>query len=376
MANMVTIGQVIKKLRKERNFTQEELAEQLNVTAQAVSKWENESGYPDISQIVPLASVFGVSTDVLFGTFGASDDDEVRNILGEVSGLKADGNTESLKRAYDVLQEGLRRYPNNLILLGNSLEIGISLAYPENCYCDETHGWEIYRECVRQANIVILYDKNISNVLRAHMIMVLLHSAYGESKTAREHAQKFPIRADLNYYEMAAFIAHSENNYCDESQYRREYFIYNFEAMLDNIVRLGEAYYYMGKYDDAITMYKSIFSLAEIIFAGEGIIPPVHCRERGDVHVMIAKAYIATDDDDKAFDWLEKMADYDINIRKSFSKDLCVETPFLRGVKHNFYYAFTPEEIAKKLKDKLNCTEFTALKNDIRFSAIIKYLDK
>ncbi|MDR0862976.1 MAG: helix-turn-helix domain-containing protein [Oscillospiraceae bacterium] len=37
---MMEIGQTIKKLRKERNFTQEELAEQLNITSQAVSKWE------------------------------------------------------------------------------------------------------------------------------------------------------------------------------------------------------------------------------------------------------------------------------------------------------------------------------------------------
>ncbi len=36
-----SMGQIIKRLRKERNFTQEELAEQLNVSPQAVSKWEN-----------------------------------------------------------------------------------------------------------------------------------------------------------------------------------------------------------------------------------------------------------------------------------------------------------------------------------------------
>ena len=71
----LTIGQTIRKLRKERNLTQEELAEQLNITYQAVSKWENETGMPDISQVVPLASVFGVSTDVLFGTFGTSDEE-------------------------------------------------------------------------------------------------------------------------------------------------------------------------------------------------------------------------------------------------------------------------------------------------------------
>lgn len=43
-----SMGQIIRKLRKERNLTQEELAEQLNITYQAVSRWENETGMPDI----------------------------------------------------------------------------------------------------------------------------------------------------------------------------------------------------------------------------------------------------------------------------------------------------------------------------------------
>ncbi len=62
-----SMRQIIRRLRKERGFTQEELAEQLNITYQAVSRWENETGLPDISQVVPLANVLGVTADVLFG---------------------------------------------------------------------------------------------------------------------------------------------------------------------------------------------------------------------------------------------------------------------------------------------------------------------
>lgn len=101
-----SIGQTIKKLRKERNLTQDELAEQLNVTAQAVSKWENETGLPDISQIIPLASVFGVSTDILFGIEGASENDEALRIVQKADAIKEYGKQDTYLRAYDMMIEG------------------------------------------------------------------------------------------------------------------------------------------------------------------------------------------------------------------------------------------------------------------------------
>ena len=61
------IGKKIKKLRCMKGLTQEELSELLYVTPQAISKWERGLGYPDISQIVPIAKIFGVSADELLG---------------------------------------------------------------------------------------------------------------------------------------------------------------------------------------------------------------------------------------------------------------------------------------------------------------------
>lgn len=365
----LTIGQTIKKLRKERNLTQEELAEQLNVTFQAVSKWENETGLPDISQVVPLASVFGISTDVLFGTFGTSDDEEVRNILEKVKSLKMGGGAESLKCAYDALQDGLRRYPNNCFLLVNSLEIGIALAYPENDCYDEVRGDEIYRECIRQANIVISYDKNVSDVLRAHAIMVTLHSAYGDSKMAWEHAEKFPWRADMTIHAMSAYIAHAEKNYAGEALHCQRDFMYLFEAMFNNIAQLGESYRRMGKYDDALKMFLSIFSMIDIIFAGERFMPQAHCREDGDVHALIARTYIEMGDTEKALYWLEKMVDYDIDTRSRFKNDMYVETPFMRDVKFPFQWAW--EGYKKRLLKKLNGAEFEKLKNNDKFIILL-----
>lgn len=62
---METIGKRISALRKARGMKQEELAERLDVSGQAVSKWENDQTCPDIGLLPRLARVFGVTTDYL-----------------------------------------------------------------------------------------------------------------------------------------------------------------------------------------------------------------------------------------------------------------------------------------------------------------------
>lgn len=64
---MNNIGKRIKELRRKRDLTQEKLADYLGVTYQSVSKWETGVTFPDLSLIVPLARVLGVSTDELLG---------------------------------------------------------------------------------------------------------------------------------------------------------------------------------------------------------------------------------------------------------------------------------------------------------------------
>lgn len=61
----MTIGSRISGLRKERNISQELLAEKMGVSRQAVSKWENDQTAPDTNNLIALAEYFGVSVEYL-----------------------------------------------------------------------------------------------------------------------------------------------------------------------------------------------------------------------------------------------------------------------------------------------------------------------
>ena len=66
--NQEKVGALIKKLRTDNNLTQKELAEKLNVTFQAVSKWENGKSVPDIAQLHEISKLFNVDiTEILDG---------------------------------------------------------------------------------------------------------------------------------------------------------------------------------------------------------------------------------------------------------------------------------------------------------------------
>ena len=76
----------ITKLRKANGWSQEELAEQLNVSRQAISRWENGTALPDANNILQLSKLFNVTTDYLLNEDYSSDNDipcvkEVRSIL-------------------------------------------------------------------------------------------------------------------------------------------------------------------------------------------------------------------------------------------------------------------------------------------------------
>ena len=364
-----TMGQIIKRLRKERGFTQEELAEQVGVTFQAISKWENDTGMPDISQVIPLATVFDVSTDVLFGRYGVNDNEEVFALIRHARSL-VDGLTsvQSLRQCYDALHEGLKTYPNNMALLMQCLETGISLSYPENDCYDAERGVDIYKSCICEADLVIKYGSNTTDVLRAHMIMALLHAAYGNAEAAKAHAEQFPWRADMTIHKMQAFIAHFKKEYRKENKCYQNDFFYHFEALLDDLVSIAISYHHLKAYHNTEYALKQALSMIELICKGEAIAPHFHYRESGDIYALLANLYMTLGDTNSALERLTQMVEYDITAA-AVDSNIKVVSPLLSGVDYDFY-GF-PSNIGERLRKKLNDPIFAPLQDHPLFEELL-----
>ena len=111
----MNINEVIRKYRKEKNMTQEEMANRLGVSAPAVNKWESGASMPDISLLAPIARLLGVSLDELLSFNESLSEVEERNIITEVNMLL---NTQPIEVGFKKITDTVKEYPNaeNLIL--------------------------------------------------------------------------------------------------------------------------------------------------------------------------------------------------------------------------------------------------------------------
>lgn len=103
------IGQVIRKYRKSKDMTQEEMARRLGVTAPAVNKWENGNSMPDIMLLAPIARLLGISLDTLLAFQGDLTDKEVNERIGMLSKRL---QNEPFDEVFQWARKQMEQYPN------------------------------------------------------------------------------------------------------------------------------------------------------------------------------------------------------------------------------------------------------------------------
>ncbi|MBD5146072.1 MAG: helix-turn-helix transcriptional regulator [Ruminococcus sp.] len=179
------IGENLKKQRKLRELTQEQLADILGVSFQSVSKWERGEGYPDIEMLPTIANCFGITVDELIGMNEVRDAADVKNILDKEKDNRSKGLIEENIK---LLAEAVKVHPNNYKLLSlyalNLTFVAIdnkSEEYRQNNRKAVEIAERILAECT---------DPEIRNIMQGELCNY--YQNLGEASKALEAAHKLP----------------------------------------------------------------------------------------------------------------------------------------------------------------------------------------
>ncbi len=188
---MKNIGERIKEYRKMAKMSQEQLAARLNVTFQTVSKWETNKASPDLSLIIPIARLFGVSTDELLGMRDSETDSRYAELE---EGYERTFKTEDLAERQRICETAVSEYPGDMRWLS---ELAWVISNRSFEYSDEKE------RASQQEKAIKLFDAVIKNcndeILRSEAILGItqLLNWRGCRDEARRYAELLPERQPL-----------------------------------------------------------------------------------------------------------------------------------------------------------------------------------
>ena len=227
----MSIGQTIKRLRRNADMTQEELAEMLSISPQAVSRWETDSTTPDISLIPALVNLFGATADELLGINSAKIEEQAADYKDRLSSLYAE------HRYADMLalaREAVKTIPNNLQLIGL---LAFALISGENAQneCNVDEAIKHYKS---------ILAKSVDNVLRFRATTALCR-LFAEKKRDKEQALFYAKQLPKGIVQTSSYLIERFDLLDDsekETSYRVSIETYA-KALTETVYRLADPNY-------------------------------------------------------------------------------------------------------------------------------------
>ena len=197
----IAIGEKIRKLRRDRNLTQEEVASHLGISFQSVSKWERGDGYPDITLLPALANYFRVTVDELLGMNELSEQERYEEVNANWEVNRRAGRHE---QNVALMKEALRTFPNDALLL---VQLSASLERMEG---DEEEKKAYLKESVAVQEQILRYGED--SEVRGAVMFNICHSYWklGEKEKAIEQARKLPNLYKARENALAYFLEGEE----------------------------------------------------------------------------------------------------------------------------------------------------------------------
>lgn len=177
------MGETLRRLRKEKQLTQDELAAYLGVSFQTVSKWERDECYPDITMLPSLANFFGVTVDELIGMEAYRSVNRLHDVY-----RTAHENEESGKidEAIAILRQAVHKYPGNYGLL-SELALALSMSGGTE---DETRAAAEEAAALSERVLTDCANEKIRGTTRANTCYLI--ARLGDAEKAHALARSLP----------------------------------------------------------------------------------------------------------------------------------------------------------------------------------------
>ncbi len=286
----LNIGEMIKKLRKEREITQDEFANILGVSCQSVSRWENNSCYPDIELIPTIAAFFDISTDKLMGVDEAAEKKAVDQYLKDFQAAISIGNIDECIR---IARTGVAEFPNNYVLL-NKLMYALFAAGDDTANIpDWKENSEKYdAEIVALGERIMKYCPDAKIKLEATDRLAFHHCEMGRKQQGRAIYETFTPMAFCKEWSLKWALSKDE-----ELPHWRKFILQAYYALYDGLWQLVD----LVSDEDAVIVCEKMLDLNHLVFDND---PPDVSWSNANVYFTYAKQLVKINRIDEAIDKL------------------------------------------------------------------------